>query len=390
MNPLTNEDYELLFQSAPGLYLVLTPELRIVGASDAYLQATMTKWAEIKGRGIFDVFPDNPDDPAATGVSNLRTSLGFVVENKATHTMAVQKYDIRRPDGSFEERYWSPMNKPVLRDKELLYIIHRVEDVTEFVKLKKELHGQVQEMEMEIFNRAREIQENNKSIQQLNKELEAFSYSVSHDLRAPLRIIDGYADIMKSDYQDKLGDEGNRVLAVIQTNAKRMGRLIDDLLDLSRMGKKELIKQEVDMNKLLRTVVEEQRYANGNKVEIKIESLEPATCDSSLVRQVWINLLSNAVKYTGKAEAPQVQISSSRKEEEIIYSIKDNGVGFDMKYAGKLFGVFQRLHKPAEFEGTGIGLALVQRIISKHNGRVWANAEPGKGATFSFSLPLQP
>jgi len=891
--------FQRLFESVPGLYLILLPDLTIIAVSDAYLKATMTRREEILGRGLFDVFPDNPDDPAATGVSNLRASLNYVLQNGTAHTMAVQKYDIRRPDGSFEVRYWSPLNKPVFDDNnKILYIIHRVEDVTEYVALKyqqeknlqinEELRSKVEQMEMDIYIRAHEIQnrermiqtvfsgapdavividqegrvvkwnpmaeklfgwkaseitgellsdtiipqryreahktglkqylktgegavigkpieiqainkvqtefdvalsispvkindkfhfigfvrditkskeaeeevkasnqrfttvfnvspvaitindasdrtfmyvndafcnisgfkreevigkrstdleivtkqdqekrihsiteggniargieinfrkangeiinvinsierieidnkpcwisafiditdqkkaeekfrgllesapdatiiansegkivlinrqteilfgynrdeligqpveilvpydflqkhaehrtgyykepkfrsmgaglelfairhdgskfpveislsplqtpegllvsaairdisirkknealikkqqqevqdlinsmstlvakvgldgrllvvnktalmatglkmedllqinflhgnwwtfdpdvhkrvcdafekacsgipvnydenifvfeqvltinfslipifgQNNKveyivaegrditSLKQLsaalqaqtdqlekaNKELEAFSYSVSHDLRAPLRIIDGYTEIMTADYESQLDEEGKRILGIIKGNARRMGLLIDDLLNFSRLGRKELTMTNVDMNKMIQPIITET--ASGNNVSMHVSRLEPAQGDSNLLKQVWSNLISNAVKYSAVKPDPTIEINSWKKDHEIIYSIKDNGVGFNMKYADKLFGVFQRLHKATEFEGTGVGLALVQRIINRHGGRVWAEAEVNKGATFYFSLP---
>lgn len=397
--------YRQLFEAAPGLYLVLLPDLQIVAASDAYLQATMTRREQIMGRGLFEVFPDNPDDETATGVSNLRASLDYVREHRRTHTMAVQKYDVRREDGVFEERFWSPLNKPVLNEAgELACIIHRVEDVTDFVRREREGARQQQkigEMEMEIFKRAQEIQANNRQLQEeieqrkmaeqsvlsLNKELEAFTYSVSHDLRAPLRIVNGYADILLEDHLDQLDEEGQKYLGAIRKNAARMGQLIDDLLQLSHTGRLQPESRLVQMQELVEQVITEQQALNGGPVTIRTGPLEPAVCDSGLVRQVWTNLIANAIKYSGKHPAPLVEISSVKTGNEILYTVRDNGAGFDMKYAHKLFGVFQRLHRATEFEGTGIGLALVRSIVSKHGGRVSATGEPGKGASFSFSLP---
>ena len=401
----SEQHFRQLFEAAPGLYLVLLPDFTITAVSDNYLKATMTSRENITGRGIFDVFPDNPDDPEATGVSNLRSSLMHVRDHKETHTMAVQKYDIRRPDGSFEERFWSPLNKPVLDDEgNLIFIIHRVEDVTEYIikeKINQEKTRLISEMETEIYKRAQEIQSYNdrltkeiderklaeQAISQLNKELESFTYSVSHDLRAPLRVINGYADILLEDYRSKLDEEANRQLQVIKTNAVRMGQLIDDLLKLSRIGRQELTIHHTDMYGLVKTIIAEQVQLNMLPHKITLEHLAPATCDSSLMRQVWINLISNAVKYSAKQASPEVIISSAQKDGMIIYRVSDNGVGFDMKFADKLFGVFQRLHNIKEFEGTGIGLALANRIISKHGGSIWADAKLGEGATFSFSLP---
>ena len=526
MGTHSDQQFRQLFEAAPGLYLVLRPDFTIAAVSNNYLQATMTDREAITGRGIFDVFPDNPDDPEATGVSNLRSSLMHVREHKETHTMAVQKYDIRRPDGSFEERFWSPLNKPVLDESgNLLFIIHRVEDVTEYIrreKIDQEKTKLISEMETEIYKRAQEIQTFNarlseeveqrkkaeskfkgllesapdaiviadeqgkivlvnkqtetlfgyqrdeiigqpvellvphnermkheghrssyykepkirsmgvgfelyalrkdgsqfpveislsplatsegmlvsaavrdvtsrktadEAIRQLNKELESFTYSVSHDLRAPLRVINGYADILLEDYRGRLDEEADRQLHVIKTNAVRMGQLIDDLLKLSRIGRQELTVHYTDMHSLVKTVIAEQDQLNMLPHQIKLERLVPATCDNSLMRQVWINLISNAVKYSAKQAAPEITISSEQKDGMVIYSVSDNGVGFDMKFADKLFGVFQRLHNIKEFEGTGIGLALASRIINKHGGKIWAEAKPGEGAKFSFSLP---
>ncbi len=225
-------------------------------------------------------------------------------------------------------------------------------------------------------------------LETVNKELEAFSYSVSHDLRAPLRAVDGYAKMLEDDYAGLFDEEGKRLLGIIQYNAKKMSHLIDDLLAFSRLGKKALQKTKLDMNELIEGVLIDLGKTTRHKAQIKIDRLHPAEGDYGLINQVLVNLVSNGIKYSSKKKEPLVEISSEAKKEEIIYSVKDNGEGFNMKYADKLFGVFQRLHTPEEFEGTGVGLAIVQRIISKHGGKVWAEAEPGKGATFSFTLPI--
>lgn len=239
------------------------------------------------------------------------------------------------------------------------------------------------------FNLEQKVLERTSQFEEANKELESFSYSVSHDLRAPLRIINGYTEIVTSDYGHQLDDEGRKMLGTIAASARKMGRLIDDLLNLSRMGRKALTLNQVDMQKLVESVLIEMDIPDAKRPLIKVSNLDAVDCDSSLIRQVWINLVSNAIKYSGKKERASIEISSEKKKNEIVYQITDNGVGFDMQYADKLFGVFQRLHKPSDYEGTGVGLALVHRIISKHGGRVWAEAEVDKGATFYFTIPLQ-
>ncbi|MDZ4710380.1 MAG: PAS domain-containing protein [Saprospiraceae bacterium] len=219
------------------------------------------------------------------------------------------------------------------------------------------------------------------------EELEAFSYSVSHDLRAPLRAIDGYAQMLREDYSHLLDKEGKRFIETIQLNANNMGTLIDDLLAFSRLGRKEVNKSFIDMTDLVEAVKDEITKSYPNKAEIKINSLHPVTADYTLMNQVIMNLLSNAIKYSLLAKDPVIEISSQQKGAELVYSVKDNGAGFDMQYVHKLYGVFQRLHSAEEFEGTGVGLAIVKRIIEKQGGKVWAEGKEGQGAVFYFSLP---
>jgi PAS domain S-box-containing protein len=225
-------------------------------------------------------------------------------------------------------------------------------------------------------------------LQAANKELEAFSYSVSHDLRAPLRAIDGYTRILVEDYETILNDEGKRICGVISREARRMGQLIDDLLAFSRLGRKEMYSSKIEMRTLVVSVLNELlNEEDRERIDFRIAKLHPAQGDSSLIRQVWVNLLANAIKFTSKKEAPVIEVGCKTSKDELVYFVRDNGAGFDMEYANKLFGVFQRLHSDSEFEGTGVGLAIVQRIIRRHEGRVWAEGEVGKGATFYFALP---
>jgi light-regulated signal transduction histidine kinase (bacteriophytochrome) len=234
----------------------------------------------------------------------------------------------------------------------------------------------------------KKVIERTKELEEANQELEAFSYSVSHDLRAPLRIVSGYAIILEEEYHNIFDEEGRRLLSIVQDSAKKMGVLIDDLLAFSRLGKNKVVMTNVDMNSVVNLAVAELSNQGSNELKININPLLNAYSDYSLISQVWKNLISNAIKYSAQNPYPVIAINSLETDSTIIYSISDNGVGFDMKYAHKLFGVFQRLHDVDEFEGTGVGLALVQRIIKKHGGKIWAEAEIGKGAIFSFSLPL--
>ncbi|HNK29687.1 MAG TPA: ATP-binding protein, partial [Ferruginibacter sp.] len=226
-----------------------------------------------------------------------------------------------------------------------------------------------------------------KRVRERTEEMESFSYSVSHDLRAPLRAINGYANILEEDYNDRLDEEGKRLLKEVQQNARKMGVLIDDLLAFSRLGRKEIERSTIDMNRLAKQAIKETELASPHHASIKLWPLLPAKGDPALLQNVLNNLVSNAIKYSGKNEKPFIEIRSKRGNGELIYSVKDNGVGFDMQYEGKLFGVFQRLHSADEFPGTGVGLAMAKRIISKHKGRIWAQGKLNEGATFYFSLP---
>ncbi len=272
---------------------------------------------------------------------------------------------------------------PLKNEKDKVYAAMIVAiDVSEQKKAQREIADLNIGLEMKVKERTEQLET-------VNKELESFTYSVSHDLRAPLRIIDGFADMLVVDYTDVLDEEGQRLLYIVKTNAQKMGRLIDDLLNLSRLGRRGITKTYIDMYPLIQSAIQEQIFLQNKKVNISCKTILPAYGDDNLLRQVWVNLISNAIKYSSKNEQQEIEIDSRREGKNIIYSIKDNGVGFDMQYADKLFGVFQRMHKITEFDGTGVGLALVQKIILKHGGKIWADAAINKGATFYFSLPLK-
>ena len=223
-----------------------------------------------------------------------------------------------------------------------------------------------------------------------NKELEGFSYSVSHDLRAPLRGVIGFADALMEDHGPDLSDEARRKIGIVQDEARRMGILIDELLTFSRLGRKELQMGDIDMTRLARAALDGmQPQLNGQNLQLDIGGLPPAKGDRVLLGQVWANLLSNALKFSSKQERPRIVVSAISDAKEHIYYVRDNGAGFNPRYQSKLFGVFQRLHDASDFPGTGVGLALVQRIVNRHGGRVWAEGRPNEGATFYFSLPKE-
>jgi signal transduction histidine kinase len=251
----------------------------------------------------------------------------------------------------------------------------------------REREEQLQSLNAELEQR---VQERTHKLKEANKELEAFSYSVSHDLRAPLRAIDGFSRILLEEHAEKLDEDGKRVLAVIRSNTQNMGRLIDDLLAFSRLSRKQIEAAPVDMHNLASEVFQQLKSGVADQnIQFNLGPLPDSVGDPVLIRQVLVNLLSNAVKYSRPRAQVVIDVNGRRENGDCIYYVKDNGVGFDMTYAKKLFGVFQRLHSVEEFEGTGVGLAIVQRIVQRHGGHVWAEGKVDQGATFYFSLPKE-
>lgn len=225
-------------------------------------------------------------------------------------------------------------------------------------------------------------------VESVNRDLESFAYSVSHDLRVPLRAIDGFSGVVLKHYGDKLDDEGKRLLNVVRDNTTRMGQMIDDILAFSRTGRLAMAKSEVDMEELARAALEDLAPNLAQRdIKIEIGRLPQVHGDPSMLRQVWGNLLANAIKFTRTKPAARIEVEGKTGEAECIYCVRDNGVGFDMQYVDKLFGVFQRLHGVEDFEGTGIGLATAKRIVTRHGGRVWAEGKVNEGAAFYFALP---
>ena len=247
-----------------------------------------------------------------------------------------------------------------------------------------ELEDSRQNLEKQVEDRTRELAES-------NRQLEAFSFSISHDLRAPLRAIDGFSQILLNEHASSLLPEGRRVLELVVKNSKHMAQLIDDLLAFSRLGRQEIIGSELNMAEMAREVFQDLTTPPGPRViDFVVGPLPNAFGDSAMVRQVWTNLIENALKFTSRTPKAMIDVGALKGERENTYFVKDNGVGFDSRFAGKLFQVFQRLHGSSQFEGTGVGLAIVQRIIQKHGGRVWAESQPNQGAQFFFTLPSAP
>lgn len=393
-------DFRALFENSPGLYLVLAPDLEIVAVSDAYLLATMTRRKEIVGRGLFEVFPDNPEDPRADGEKNLKASLDRAAKTRRPDKMPVQKYDIRRPgDAGFEERWWSPLNTPVLgEDGSVRWLIHQVEDVTAMIRLEqkglaqgRELVRQTAELELKVAELAdveKKLSDKNAALEAAYRELETFSYSVAHDLRAPVRAIDGFSSMVLERAAAKLEPDDADLLRRMSASAKSMAELIEAILELSQISRLAVHPELVDLTATARGLGAALREENpGRRVELTVAPGLKAWADSRLVQVVLRNLLANAWKYTAKKPSANVEVGSKPQDGETAFYVKDDGAGFDPAFAGRLFAPFQRLHGKSEFAGSGIGLAIVGRIVKRHGGRVWAEGEPGKGAAFYFTLP---
>jgi PAS domain S-box-containing protein len=300
--------------------------------------------------------------------AGFRSALGFPVfqGRKVTGVIDFLSAEIREPDPKLEEIFG-------LIGRQIGLFIQRRHAQEQVMALNTELEMRVKERTAQL--------------EAANKELEAFSYSVSHDLRAPLRAVDGFSQAVVEDYGPLLPEEGREFLATIRGETQRMGELIDDLLTFSRLSRASLERLPIDMEALVRSIVHELvGDSPSRKIEVCIGSLPVCDGDRSLVRQVWFNLLSNAVKYTGRKDYARIEVGNRCEGGETVYFVKDNGAGFDMRYVGKLFGVFQRLHRSDEYEGTGVGLAIVQRIVHRHGGRVWAEGAINEGATFYFSM----
>ena len=285
-----------------------------------------------------------------------------------------REWQFRRKDGSV---FAVDTIATAMPDGNLMAMIR---DITDRKVAEEKIHQLNTELEQRVVERTAQLEA-------ANKELEAFSYSVSHDLRAPLRAVNGFAGIVLEDFGAQLPEEGRRHLERIRAGALRMGVLIDDLLEFSRLSRQSVNRQNVNTVKLVQNVLDELKpQRDGRQIEIKIGELPACHGDPALLKQVWVNLISNAIKYTRGREPAIVEIGRSRENNANVYFVRDNGAGFDMEYANKLFGVFQRLHRADEFEGTGVGLAIVQRIVHRHGGRVWAKAEVNRGATFYFTI----
>jgi signal transduction histidine kinase/CheY-like chemotaxis protein len=383
-------DFRALFEAAPGLYLVLDPGFSIVAVSDSYLAATMTRREEILGRGIFDVFPDNPDDPAATGVSNLRASLERVRLHCRADTMAVQKYDIRKPveeGGGFEVRHWSPVNYPVLDERrQLRYVIHRVEDVTEFVRLQE----RGSEQEAEILRRSLELQETNKQLRAANEAKNEFLSRMSHELRTPLAAISGFGELLSL---SELDDFKQQWVAMIRKACDHLAGLVNEVLDLSRIesGQLSMSPEPVALKPLLQDALDLMRpLASSRGVVIRRPTSSTEVgyvfADNQRLKQVLINLIANAIKFNREGGEVRISVAPAGAD-RVRIAVEDTGKGIDGESLGKLFVPFERLDAAADgVDGTGLGLALSRNLVEAMGGTLDASSVPGVGSTFWVEL----
>jgi len=418
-----NIDYRAIVDGLPGLFLILDAELTIVGVSNAYARATMTRREEIVGKGMFEVFPDNPDDPAADGVRNLHASLQRVLKSGAPDTMAVQKYDIRKPPqegGGFEERYWTPINSPVLdKDGRVRYIIHRAEDVTEFVRLKQKgleqlrcnegLNQQAAQMEAEIFERTREVAAASALLKNANQALEeakvaaeaaniaksAFLATMSHEIRTPMNGVLGMVSLLR---RSPLNAKQQSHLEKIQTSGEHLLAIINDILDFSKIeaGKIELASDDFRLADLIReswTLIGERITAKG--LERRTICWNPELIlrgDKTRLEQALVNFLGNAAKFTEKGSITL----ACRVEEDtgtdylIRFEVTDTGIGMTEEQQARIFNAFEQADSSTsrKYQGTGLGLAITQRIARLMGGETGVTSVPGRGSTFWLTCRL--
>ncbi|MGD0748476.1 MAG: ATP-binding protein [Acidimicrobiales bacterium] len=410
-------DFRALFESAPGLYLVLDPDLVIVAASDAYLKATRTERIAVVGRGIFDVFPDNPDDPETEGARNLRASLAQVLRDRVGDTMSLQKYDIQRPDaegGGFEERFWSPYNAPVLGlDGSVSYIIHTVRDVTDYVRLRRRAEAKteslgIDEAEFEVVRSAREVADAGRRLKEANEELTMlyarmqeldrmktqFFSNVSHELRTPLALILGPAERVLTDLGPD--DPHRKQLEIILRNARVLMGHVNDLLETSKIeaAMLELDYSELDLSHLVRLVANNfETLALDREVDFSVlapDDAVPAQIDPTRVQQVLLNLLSNAFKFTPPHGTVRIELKSVTEGAIARIEVGDSGPGIPPDRRDEAFERFHQLDGAAtrKMGGTGLGLHIARELVGLHRGTLTIGDAPEGGALFVVELPL--
>ena len=360
--------YRRLFETAyDGILLVDPLTRKIIDVNPFLIKFLGFSHAEFVGRELYEIGLLK-DEAASQAAFRELQSTGYI----RYEDLPLKTKDGRRVDVEFVSNLYDEGDQKIIQCN--------VRDISERKRAEAIIAQLNEDLEKRVLERTSQLET-------ANRELEAFSYSVSHDLRAPLRAVDGFSQAALEDFGPLLPEAGRRQLQTIRSAAQRMGALIDDLLAFARLNRHELSQRPVDTGKLVRQALDELGCPAWERpVEMQVGELPVSSGDPALLKQVWLNLLSNALKYTRKRGKAVIAIGCTRTDGVNTFFVRDNGVGFDMRYAGKLFGVFQRLHRAEDYEGTGVGLAIVQRIVRRHGGRIWAEAAVDQGATFHFTL----
>jgi signal transduction histidine kinase len=392
-------DFRSVFESGPGIYLLLLPDdkFTIVGATNGYCKATKRSREELTGKGLFEAFPDNPQDPEASGVANLNSSLQAVKSQKLPHKMALQKYDIPRDDGSFEERWWDPVNTPIVDNKgNIQYIVHQVADVTETVKLKSTVH-ELNELYTSLQRSEQELKDSRGKLENAVRARDELLSVCSHELRTPVASMKLQTQMTKRNLTkgDPLALAPERMKKLVEQADRqldRLVRLIEEMLDFSRVqaGRLKLHLETVELAALIKEVVERfEPQAQAAQCDLTLNIAKPITgrWDPIRLEQLVTNLLGNAIKY---AAGKPIQISLDENDFGARLSVKDEGMGIERENFQRIFEPYERAVSLSNFSGLGMGLYITKKVVDSHHGRIGVTSELGKGSTFTVELPLDP
>lgn len=391
MSPGREIDFKLLFETSPGLFLVLSPDLKIIAVSDAYLSATMTSRDDIVGKNLFDVFPDNPDDPGATGVANLRASLIRVLSTKLPDTMETQKYDVKKPlhlGGGFEERYWSPLNCPVINaDHQLVYIIHRVEDVTDLTRNKRQSADEIIHLNNSLRINKLKLEAALLQEKGLSELKSRFVSMASHEFRTPLSTIQSSADLIRMFIESKQSEKVYKHVERIKNAVRQLAEILNDFLSIDKIESGKVASAYVTMNlrSLLDEIIEELSASikPGQSINLIYSGNELISGDKNMIRSIVINLLSNAMKFSEK----EIKVDAEITNVSISISVSDKGIGIPRDEQKNLFDLFFRAKNATMTQGSGLGLHIVKRYLNLMDGKIFFESDLNAGSTFRIELP---